>query len=151
MGHKTFTQLVKKSWSSAVSTAAKNLSSYRPQIIEALRSSIPDERSAAVAALNEGNDAAAHDAVIQLIDDPDELVRIEVAEYLEDLGAEDDVVLLLERVEKYPALRMLLTRALQSITGREDGLITEDDPPEKVAADMEGWRTYLADKGFPVS
>ncbi len=148
MGHKTFEQLVKKSWSGAVSTASGNLEYYRPQILEALASDIPDERSAAVAALREGNDAESHDDVMKLLKDPDYMVRMEVAEYLADLGTPRDIPKILGRIEQHTDLRFLLSRALQSITGREEGLIDEEDEPEDAERAIGEWKQYLGENGY---
>ena len=148
MGHKTFEQLVSQSWSSAVSTAADNLDYYRPQIMEALASDVSDERSAAVAALREGNDADSHDAVAQLLTDPDYLVRREAAEYLEDLGTPRDAALLLDQIRQQPDLRLLLSRALQSITGRDAGLIDEEAAPDEAEKEITAWKDYLTDNGY---
>jgi len=130
MKHVVFSNLVKKSWSKAVLIASNNFERYRPELLKALNSYDTEERAAAVASFNESNDADAHDYILPLLDDPDQMVRTEAAEYLKEFGIREDVSILLDRIERNQSLRFLLTCSLQSITGRKSGLIDENDPPE---------------------
>ena len=148
MGHEPFRELVKKSWSKAVAAASSHIDHYRPELIEALESEDPEVRSAAVASLNEGNDAASHDDVIKLMKDPDSSVRHEVAEYLQDFALASDAKQILETMESNPSLLNLLSNALKHITGREDGLMDEEDPPKQTKKELSQWRVYLQEKGI---
>ena len=143
-----FESLVVKSWGHAVAIASTYIERYRPQLVDSLKSLNPEVRSAAVAALNEGNVASAHDAVLSLTDDTDEWVRHEVVEYLLDFAVPSDAKIILARVEQYPDLCFLLSDVLRRLTGRDDGIIDDEDPPEKVKKELREWRDFLIRGGY---
>lgn len=145
-----FETLVNKSWSMAVSIASAHIEEYRPQIIKALQSTNPEVRSAAVTSLLEANSAAEHDDVIALVDDPDEVVREEVSEYLAEFAKPCDIKILLHHIEHEPNTRMHMSMALQKITGRERGTMYDDDPVEHVSTELSKWRQYLVANGYEI-
>lgn len=149
-GIENFETLVNKSWSVAVSIASSNIEEYRPQIIKALQSTNPEVRSAAVTSLLEANWADEHDEVIALIDDPDEVVRQEVSEYLAEFAKAIDIKILLSHIEREPETRMHMSMALQKITGREEGTMYDDDPDERVSVELSKWRQYLGATGYEI-
>jgi hypothetical protein len=143
-----FESLVVKSWGDAVGIASSHIERYRSQLFESLQSLNPEVRSAAIAALNEGNVTSAHDIVLSLIDDTDEWVRHEVAEYLLQFAVSSDAEILLARIERYPDLRFVLSKVLCRLTGRDDGIIDDEDPPEKVERELGEWRDFLIKGGY---
>jgi hypothetical protein len=74
----TFSQLVGESWEKAVGYASGYIEHYKDELLIALTSNNPEERSAAVTSFNEAGDSGVHDLIITLIDDPDQWVRHEV-------------------------------------------------------------------------
>lgn len=138
-----FSNLVSESWTKAVSYASNNLEHYRNELTEALTSLDPEERSASVTSFNEANDPSVHDLIIKLIDDPDEVVRREVLEYLEEFGKVEDIKLIFDRIHKDIDLIFHKTKIFQHLTGREKGTILDDDPKEIIEKEIRNWETYL--------
>lgn len=143
-----FKNLVSENWSKAVSHASNNLEYYRKELIESLDSENPDERSAAVTSFNEADDTSVHDLITNLIDDRDHFVRQEVYEYLHDLGNTDDIKPLFERINKDLDLIDYNTATLQRLTGRDKGLLSGDDPKEKIEKEISDWEIYLNSNNY---
>jgi hypothetical protein len=148
MTHSEFPAMVKESWARAVASASVDLARFRPVLIEGLRSKDAEVRSAAVAALFEGDDDESHDAIIPLIDDPDPKVRHEVVGYLTEYAVETDAETLFSALTAHPDLSFLLSMALMQATGRVDGVMQDEDAPEDRDRELRLWREYLAARGL---
>ncbi len=69
--NKSFSELVKISWTTAVSVASTNFPAYRAQLLQVLHSSNAEERSAAIASFTEAEDEKSHDDSVALLTDSD--------------------------------------------------------------------------------
>ncbi len=149
MASKPFPQIVKEdSWSAAVSIASNEISHYRPQLFESLKSKDPEIRSAAVTAFNEADDKTAHDHVLKLIDDPDDGVRMEVIEYLWDLGEDADIPIIFERLQIDKQFVSMLSMAISNITGNIHCIISDENAPEVIEKGITELQTYLSENGY---
>jgi len=141
----SFERLVARGWAFAVMEAAHRFVEMRLLVIEALRSTNPEVRSAAVAVLNEANDAEAHDLVVALAQDPDGHVREEVLEYIEQFPRETDAALLLAKLSAGES-PFLVSAALVKLFGNTGPLISGEEGdalPEQVRI----WEKFLRAKG----
>ncbi len=141
-----FEQAVENNWSLGVMEATHRYQDMRSLVIEALHSLNAECRSAAVAVMNEANDAEAHDLVFALAHDPAAHVREEVLEYLEQFPSKSDASLLLDQLisGQHP---FLASSALIKLCGGIGELITEEDTdelPEKIRA----WKKLLRTQGL---
>jgi hypothetical protein len=121
---------------------------YKDELLIALTSNNPEERSAAVTSFNEAGDSGVHDLIITLIDDPDQWVRHEVLEYLIDFGRKEDVKIIFDRIEEDLDLIFEKTQILRNITGRDEGVLLDDDPQEVIDREIKSWKHYLGSNKY---
>jgi|GEM_PF-3939858 len=140
-----FAKLVGENWLHAVMRAAHEIDDIRPDVLAALCSTDAEVRSVAVAALNESNDALAHDDIAAMLDDQNENVRDEVLEYLQEFSQPKDASRLYERIGKPGYDCFLVTRALARIVDFPDGLLNEDVDAERMDTTKAAWKRVLFD------
>ena len=142
-----FERLVAEEWSRAVMAATHRFGEVREQVVCALGSADPQVRSAAIATLNEADDAAAHDLVAALADDCDAHVRGEVLEYLEQFPTEADVPLLLGNLKARNHL-FLTSSALARLCGTNGPLIDDEELESGAASSIAEWERILRVRGL---
>ena len=143
-----FESLVVTNWSQAVFAASRDLATFRPQLLAALGSSDPEVRSAAIAALYEGDDRDAHDAVVALLDDPAEGVRHEALEYLSQFATTADVPRLFALLAHSSAADFDVTTALRCGSGVAGDVLTGDEAPDERSRAVDHWRGLLESRGL---
>jgi HEAT repeat protein len=143
-----FESRVLANWSQAVFAASRDLPAFRTQLLSALASAEPEVRSAAVAALYEADDRDAHDAVFGLVDDPEEVVRHEVLEYLSQFAAAEDAPKLFELLASSAEDVLGVTTALRRAMGVEAGLLTGEESPDVKSRVIAHWQALLEDRGL---
>ena len=121
--------------------ATHRFGEVRVQVIDALASANPEVRAAAVATLNEANDAAAHDLIVALANDSDTHVREEVLEYICEFPMEADTPLLLRYLQAKSHL-FLASSALIKLFGGIGPLIDDEESENQSAAILE-WERLL--------
>ena len=141
-----FEELAARNWSQAVIEATARFPLVRSQVIAGLSSLDERVRSAAVATLNEANDASAHDLVASLARDADEQVQHEVFEYLGEFPKQADIPLLLWNLRSRTFL-FLSSSALQTLCGGVGPLIEDDDDPRHISESLAEWERVLRNRG----
>lgn len=143
-----FETLVAENWSQAVFAASREIATFRPQLLTALGSIDPEVRSAAVAALYEGDDRDAHDAVVALLEDPAAVVRDEVLEYMGQFATTADIPRLFDVLTRRAGDEFGLTTALRCASGMDGEVLTGEEQREERARVVERWRALLEGNGL---
>lgn len=138
-----FERMVIENWQRAVAVATGLFPATRDVVLSALRSSVPQVRSAAVAVLLESDDRSAHDEVLVLLNDFEEDVRNEALEYLAEFAEPGDAGLLLS-VLRSGGHRFLVTSALCRSLGMVGPTLDDEDTPDDVAAAIVVWEEAIA-------
>jgi HEAT repeat protein len=137
-----FAAEVVKDWSHAVASAAHNYVTVRQQVLYGLLSTNAEVRSAAVAVCNEANDLAAHDSVLELINDPELAVRGEVLEYLYEFAQANAATHLLQTLRNREHC-FLATSALRRIYQVDGPILAEDESEEAWKCALLYWQSVL--------
>jgi HEAT repeat protein len=138
-------QRVAANWSLAVAEAAHLFPESRDALYEALHVADPEVRAAAVAALNEANDSHAHDRVAQLLMDPNESVRSEALEYIEQFPQLTDAPVLLDGLLDQEACFMS-SLALARLTGESGPTVAPDSELSDRQSAAARWREIIETK-----
>ena len=146
-GIKEFEFRVGSNWSAAVCWALAEYPRSRADLVRCLSSDDPEVRSAAVAALNEADDASAHDEVLALIEDSNHEVQCEDLEYLKDMGRPSDAAQIFAFLERGQHL-FVASLALRSVIDDCGPTVDEEESAIEQAHFIRQWRGFLESRGL---
>jgi HEAT repeat protein len=142
----SFERKVTEDWTLAVAEAAYFFPQSRATLYAALASAEPRVRAAAVAALNEADDEDAHDRISLLINDADDIVRLEALEFIAEFPRQTDVPILLALLLQQDACFHAST-ALQRLTSKNGPSIDFEATAEERRAGHAQWTKVLSNLG----